>query len=78
MLKSMYLSGKMCFKIILNVTKIQGSTLSMEDTFFKKPQQVGFNLTPPPPTHSPFHPGILGLNLTRRLKFVIQITKQYL
>ena len=34
----MKLSGKMCFKIILKVTKKQGSTLSMEDTFFKKPR----------------------------------------
>ena len=35
---SMKFSGKMCFKIILKVTKKQGSTLSIEDTFFKKPQ----------------------------------------
>ena len=28
----------MCFKIILKVTKNHGSTLSVEDTFFKKPQ----------------------------------------
>ena len=35
---SMKSSGKMCFKIILKVTKNQGSTLSIEDTFFKKLQ----------------------------------------
>ena len=34
---SMNFSGKMCFKTILNVTKSQGSTLSIEDTFLKKP-----------------------------------------
>ena len=28
----------MCFKIILKVTKNQGSTLSVEDTFLKKLQ----------------------------------------
>ena len=38
-------SGKMCFKIILKVTKKQGSTLSIEDTFFKKPQ--GGSIYPP-------------------------------
>ena len=31
----MKFSGKMCFKITLKVTKNQGSTLSIEDTFFK-------------------------------------------
>ena len=35
---SMKFSGKMCFKIILKVTKNQGFTLSLEDTFFGKPQ----------------------------------------
>ena len=30
--------GKMCFKIILKVAKNQGFTLSLEDTFFEKPQ----------------------------------------
>ena len=35
----MKFSGKMCFKTILKVTKNQGSTLSIEDTFFKKPQE---------------------------------------
>ena len=33
---SMKFSGKMRFKIILRVTKSQGSTLSSEDTFFQK------------------------------------------
>ena len=31
---SMKFLGKMCFKIILKVTKNQGSTLSIEDKFF--------------------------------------------
>ena len=35
---SIKFSGKMCFKIILKVTKNQGFTLSLEDTFFEKPQ----------------------------------------
>ena len=34
----MTISGKMCFKIILEVTKNQGFTLSLEDTIFEKPQ----------------------------------------
>ena len=42
----MKFSGNMCFKIILKVTKNHGSTLSIEDTFFKKPQ-AGVNLTCP-------------------------------
>ena len=32
----MKFSGKMCFEIILKVTKNQGFTLSLEDTFFDK------------------------------------------
>ena len=28
--------GKMCFEIILKVTKKQGFNLSLEDTFFEK------------------------------------------
>ena len=40
---SMKFSGKLCFKIILKVTKNQGSTLSIEDTFFKKPQRSHFD-----------------------------------
>ena len=38
---SMKFWEKMCFKIILKVTKNQGSTISIEDTFFKKPQGGG-------------------------------------
>ena len=34
---SMKFSGKMCFKIILKVTKNQGFTLSLKDIFFEKP-----------------------------------------
>ena len=34
----MKFSGKMCFKMILKVTKKQSFTLSLEDTFFEKPQ----------------------------------------
>ena len=37
----MKFSEKMCIKIILKVTKNQGFTLSVEDTFFKKPQRGG-------------------------------------
>ena len=33
----MRFSGKMCFKIILKVTKNQDFTLSLGDTFFEKP-----------------------------------------
>ena len=32
----MKLSGKMCFKILLKVTKKQGFSLSLEDTIFEK------------------------------------------
>ena len=35
----MKFSGKMCFEIILKVTKNQGFTLSLEDTVFEKPQE---------------------------------------
>ena len=41
--KSMKFSRKMCFKIILKSQKHQGFTLSLEDTFFKKPQGGGSN-----------------------------------
>ena len=44
---SMNFSGKICFKIILKVSKNQSSTFSIEDTFFEKPQ--GGQLDPPPP-----------------------------
>ena len=36
----MKFSGKMCLMIILKVTKNQGFALSLEDTFFEKPQGV--------------------------------------
>ena len=35
---SIKFSEKMCFKILLKVIKNQGVTLSLEDTFFEKPQ----------------------------------------
>ena len=53
----MKLSGKMCLKIILKVTKNQGFTLSVEDTFFEKPQDGGVKLTLP-------LPAVLGLKLS--------------
>ena len=34
----MKFSGKMCFKIILKVTKKTGFHLSLEDKFFEKPE----------------------------------------
>ena len=37
----MKFSGKMCLKVILKVTKNQGLTLSIEDTFFEKPRGDG-------------------------------------
>ena len=49
-------SGKMCFKIILKVTKNEGFTLSLEDTFFEKPRVGrGVKLIPLP------SPAVLGL-----------------
>ena len=43
----MKFSGKMRLMIILKVTKSQGFTLSLEDTFFEKPQEGGgVKLTP--------------------------------
>ena len=43
----MKFAGKMCLMIILKVTKNQGFILSLEDTFFEKPQGEGVNLTTP-------------------------------
>ena len=40
---SIKISGKMWLVIILKVTKNQGFTLSLEDTFFEKPQVGGPN-----------------------------------
>ena len=48
----MKLSGNMCLKIILKITKKQGFILSLEDIFFKQPQGRegggGVKLIPPP------------------------------
>ena len=48
----MKFSVRMCFKVILKVTKNHGFTLSLKDTFFEKPQ--GGQIDPP---------AILGLTL---------------
>ena len=45
---SMKLSGKTSLMIILKVTKSQGFTISLSDTFFKKPQGAESNWPPPP------------------------------
>ena len=46
---SMKLSVKMCFRLILKVTKNEGFTLSLKDTFFQKTTGWrGVNLTPLP------------------------------
>ena len=47
----MKFSGKMCLKIIFKVTKNQGFTLSIEVTFFEKPQGGGGGgqIEPPAP-----------------------------
>ena len=42
----MKFSAKMCFTIVLKVTKKQGFTLSVEDTFFEKPHGWG-QIDPP-------------------------------
>ena len=39
----MKFSGKMCLMIILKVTKNQGFTLRLEDTFLEKPQGSQFD-----------------------------------
>ena len=46
----MKFSEKMCLKIMLKVTKNQGFTLSLKDTFFEKPQEVQID-TPCPLPH---------------------------
>ena len=43
---SMEFSGKMCLMVILKVTKNHGFILSLEDTFFEKPQ-VGVQIDSP-------------------------------
>ena len=40
----MKFSGKMCLKIRLKVTKDEGFTLSLENTYFKKPQASRFGV----------------------------------
>ena len=55
----MKFSGKVCLKIILKVTKTQGFTLSVEDTFFEKPQEG--QIPPPPPSAPSPSPAVLGL-----------------
>ena len=51
----MKFSGKKCLKVILKVTKNQGLTLSIEDTFFEKPRgdggRGGEQIDPTPPSH---------------------------
>ena len=49
MLTSSVILGKMCLKIMLKVTKNQGFALSLEDTFFQKPQGGGGQIDPPLP-----------------------------
>ena len=50
-------AGKIFPMIILKVTRNQGFFLSLENTFFEKPQR-GCQTDPPPP---PFPPAVLGL-----------------
>ena len=45
--------GKMGLKIILKVTKKQGFTRSLENTFLEKPQGVQTDPSPPFPSISP-------------------------
>ena len=59
----MKFSVKMRLKTILKVTKYQGFTLSLEDTFFKKPQGEGSNWPSPPQP-----PVILGLSISHTLE----------
>ena len=59
---SIKFSGKMCFKIILILTKNQGFTFSLENTFCEKPPGWwggGSNCPPPLP------PAILGLKVMK-------------
>ena len=52
----MKFSGKICFKIVLKVTKYQSFNLSLEHTFFEKPQGGSQIDLPPFPS-----PAVLGL-----------------
>ena len=67
----MKFSGKMCFKILLKVTKNEGFTLSLEDTFFEKPQGE-IKLTP-----SPAVLGLIALLLGGR-KIELKLEKVWL
>ena len=62
----MKFSVKMIFMIILKVTKDQGFTLSLEDTFFKKPQGGGGQIDP----SSSLSPAVLGLRLNTKLQIM--------
>ena len=55
----MKFSGKMCLMTLLKVTKNQSFTITLEDTYFKKPQGGGggVKLTPP---------AVLGLKVTKK------------
>ena len=63
----------MCFKIILKVTKKQDFTLSIEDTFFEKPQEV-VKLTPSP---SRFRVNVGNKYKSRELEHQIQVNPYY-
>ena len=56
----MKFSGKVCLKIIFKITKNQGFTFTLEDTFSKNHRKVS-NWPNPPPSPS-FTPAVLGLN----------------
>ena len=58
-------SGKMCFKVILKVTENQGFTLSLEDTFFEKPQGGQFDRRPPPPSSPSLPPKHIRVNVDK-------------
>ena len=58
----MKFSGQMCLKIIVKVTKNQGFTFSLEDTFFEKLRRGEVKLNPP--ALLPSVPGLkIGLHL---------------
>ena len=59
---SMKFSGKMWFVIILKVSKRQGFTLSLEDTFWVKPHEIeGVGVKCPPPP-LPYPPSLFRVN----------------
>ena len=74
---SMKLSGNMCLKIILKVTKSQGFTFSLESAFFEK-SQGGVELTPeapppPPPSLLPL-PSRLRVQVSGKLRIKVLAT----